>query len=94
VHLAGVHRIGLAERAAREEYPIVNVAGSSRLAEAEAMSGTRRLVFLSSIAVFGSSADRPVNEATPWLQTLPTDEASSRQNERCSARSQMVRAIG
>jgi UDP-glucose 4-epimerase len=56
VHLAGVaHRIGRAERAAREEYQAVNVAGTSRLAEAAATSGTRRVVFLSSIAVFGSS---------------------------------------
>jgi len=66
VHLAGVaHRIGVAERAAREEYLAVNVAGTSRLAEAVVKAGTRRLVFVSSIAVFGSSADRPVSEATP-----------------------------
>jgi nucleoside-diphosphate-sugar epimerase len=32
---------------------------------AVARAGTRRLVFVSSIAVFGSSADRPVSEATP-----------------------------
>ena len=66
VHLAGVaHRIGVAERAAHEEYMAVNVAGTSRLAEAVAKAGTRRLVFVSSIAVFGSFADRPVSEATP-----------------------------
>jgi nucleoside-diphosphate-sugar epimerase len=66
VHLAGVaHRIGVGERAARKEYLAVNVAGTSRLAEAVAKAGIRRLVFVSSIAVFGSSADRPVSEATP-----------------------------
>jgi nucleoside-diphosphate-sugar epimerase len=66
VHLAGIaHRIGAAEHAARDEFLAVNVAGTSRLAEAVAKAGVRRLVFVSSIAVFGSSADRPVSEATP-----------------------------
>lgn len=66
VHLAGVaHRMGRAERAAREQYTAVNVAGTAGLARAMASAGTRRLVFVSSIAVSGSFADRPVTEATP-----------------------------
>jgi nucleoside-diphosphate-sugar epimerase len=68
VHLAGVaHRIGAAERAARQEYAAVNVAGTAGLARAMARMGTRRLVFVSSIAVSGSFADQPVNEATPLM---------------------------
>ena len=58
VHLAGLaHRPPAAQRAAREEYAAVNVDGTLNLARQAKAAGVRDFVFMSSIAVNGSSTD-------------------------------------
>lgn len=56
VHLAGLaHRSPAAQRAARDEYVSVNVDGTLNLARQAKAAGVRDFVFMSSIAVNGSS---------------------------------------
>lgn len=81
IAVAGVHRIvHLAGRAhvirdsAEDPYAAfqsVNVQGTITLAEMAAEAGVKRLVFLSSVAAFGSAPDNTLNDQSPSRPDTP-----------------------
>ncbi len=64
VHLAAVlHRVGT-EAGLNEDYRRVNVGGTENVVTAAVAHGVRRIVFLSTIAVYGSSGVDTIDEMT------------------------------
>jgi nucleoside-diphosphate-sugar epimerase len=68
IHTAAVmHRRGVPAR----EYEALNVEGTQHLVDASHQSGVRRLLFTSSIKVYGEEPDVVMDEKAPLLATLP-----------------------
>jgi nucleoside-diphosphate-sugar epimerase len=65
IHLAALLHIVNPPPALREKYERVNVEGTATVVKAAALSGVRRVVFFSTIAVYGNSACRILSEDTP-----------------------------
>jgi nucleoside-diphosphate-sugar epimerase len=64
VHLAAkVHAIY--EHGANDDYETINVAGTRHVLEAAVASGARRVVFVSTVKVFGESTQGCVDETSP-----------------------------
>lgn len=68
VHCGGISGPMVARDAPRSIVDI-NVGGTANLLEAARLHGMRRLVFCSSLTVYGNTADGPVPETTPLLPT-------------------------
>ncbi len=64
IHLAGKAH-ALDEQGCDQEYEAVNVEGTRNVLEAAAASGSKRLVFISSVKVFGEETEGSVNETHP-----------------------------
>jgi nucleoside-diphosphate-sugar epimerase len=57
IHTAGLaHRLDERDAATREEYRLVNLTGTQRLASHAASSGVQRLIFVSSVGVNGATS--------------------------------------
>jgi nucleoside-diphosphate-sugar epimerase len=72
VHLAAHvhHRSGWLQTDARRHF-IVNAQGTIHLARSAQEAGVKRLIFLSSLAVFGQDFDRPITERDPPAPRSP-----------------------
>lgn len=66
IHLAGLaHQIGKAGEGRAQEFHHINAVITGKLALASVAAGVRRFVFLSSIAVMGTSSDAPLDASMP-----------------------------
>jgi UDP-glucose 4-epimerase len=81
VHLAA--RLHLAGPPSRDidAYRLVNVSGTSRVVNAAVAAGVQRVVFASTIAVYGSSLPEPVNELSPVVPDTPYAETKFQAEE-------------
>jgi nucleoside-diphosphate-sugar epimerase len=77
---AVVHAAAIVHRpnALPQEYERFNVQGTKDLLRACERSGIRRMVFLSSIKVYGEEPTQVMDEATPLRATLPYAETKGR----------------
>jgi UDP-glucose 4-epimerase len=65
IHLAALLHIVNPSAAVRERYERVNVGGTGALTAAASQAGVRRVVFFSTIAVYGDSRGRMLDEDAP-----------------------------
>ncbi len=65
IHMAALLHIADPPPSLRERFDRINVGGTSTVLEAAVKSGVRRVVFFSTIAVYGPSAGEIVTEDTP-----------------------------
>ncbi|MHB8845083.1 MAG: UDP-glucose 4-epimerase family protein [Nitrospirota bacterium] len=72
VHLAArVHRADDGRDGSSEQYRLVNLAGTERLARQAAALGVRRIVFLSTVKVHGEESAVPYDENAPCMPQDP-----------------------
>ena len=65
VHLASLLHVVNPPPALREEYKRVNVGGTATVVEAAAQAGANRILFFSTIAVYGQATGNVLNEESP-----------------------------
>jgi UDP-glucose 4-epimerase len=65
IHMAALLHIVNPPPGLREKYERVNVGGTAVVVDAAVQAGVRRIVFFSTIAVYGSSGGRVLTEDTP-----------------------------
>jgi UDP-glucose 4-epimerase len=95
VHLAA--RLHLAGPPSRDidAYRLVNVSGTARVVNAAIAAGVPRVIFASTIAVYGSSLPEPVNERSPARPDTPYAETKFQAEELVrNARASDGRPIG
>jgi nucleoside-diphosphate-sugar epimerase len=84
-HLASLLHVVNPPPSLRAEYERVNVAGTANVANAARSAGVRRLVFFSTIAVYGAYAGGHSARRTPASPRPITGGRSSRPSAWCSA---------
>jgi len=67
IHMAALLHIVNPPPALQGKYERINVGGTATVVEAARQTGVKRLVFFSTIAVYGSSAGRVLTEESPTL---------------------------
>lgn len=75
IHLAGVYSFWEADRDVLQR---VNVKGTRTVMRAAAAAGIRRVVYVSTVAVYGVPQEKPFSEATPPAPHLTTAYAHSK----------------
>jgi nucleoside-diphosphate-sugar epimerase len=81
LHAAALLHVTGPDAATLEDYQRINVEGSRVLAQASAGAGVRRLVLLSSIAVYGPTGPVAADESTPPRPDSPYAESKLRAEE-------------
>ena len=83
IHLAALLHIINPPPGLREKYERVNVGGTANVIKAAVQAGVKRVVFFSTIAVYGSGNGRIFNEESATSPTLFMQKPNWQQNESC-----------